>query len=85
MNRAKRETYPHFTSISSVAAVLDADRKSAGLESLCSTVADATNMLASGAAFVMVSPSRPTIDPSISLKTLFGVEDADTVGARALH
>jgi len=48
-------------------------------------VADATNMLASGAAFVMVSTSRPTIDPSISLKTLFGVEDADTVGARALH
>src|ERR1700674_564887 len=48
-------------------------------------MADAASVLASGAALVMVGTGRPTIDPPVSLKALFGIEDADTVGARALH
>jgi hypothetical protein len=50
-----------------------------------STVADAASVLASGAALVMVGTSRSTIDPIVSLKTLLGIEDADTVGAGAFY
>ena len=58
---------------------------STGTGGIVSAMADAANVLASGAALVMISTSRPTIDPSVSLKALFGIEDAYTVWARALH
>jgi len=48
-------------------------------------VTDATGMLAPIAALVMISTGRPTIDTPISLKTLFGIEDTNTVGAGTLH
>jgi len=52
---------------------------------VCSAVADATSVLAPGAALVMVGTSGPTIDPPISLKALFGIEDTNAVCARTLH
>ena len=48
-------------------------------------MANATSVLAPDAALVVVGTSGPTIDPPVSLKTLFGIDDADTVRARALH
>ena len=50
-----------------------------------SAVADAAGVFASGAALVMVGTRGTAIYPSIPLEALLGIEDANAVGACALH